>query len=69
MERDLDRERVRDGVFRRVPPLLRLDFFPFAPPVCLLTVAHAMRSAVLVLRPRRLALFSICEAIRFCFEL
>jgi hypothetical protein len=54
---------------RRVPPLLRLDFFPFAPPVCLLTVAHAIRSAVFVLRPRRLALFSMCEAMRFCFEL
>jgi hypothetical protein len=49
--------------------LLRLDFFPFAPPVFLFTVAQAMRSAVLVLRPRRFALLSMCEAMRFCFEL
>jgi hypothetical protein len=62
-----DRERVDD--FRRAPALLRLDFFPLAPPVCLFTVAHAIRSAVFVLRPRRLALFSMCEAMRFCLEL
>lgn len=42
---------------------------PRAPPVRLFTVAHAMRSAVLVLRPRRFALFSIFAAMRFCFEL
>jgi hypothetical protein len=63
---------LREDVLRRVPPLLRLDlldFFPFAPPVRLLTVAHAIRSALFVLRPRRFALLSICEAMRFCFEL
>jgi hypothetical protein len=66
------RERRRDDALRRVPPLLRLllrDFLPFAPPVRLFTVAQAMRSAVLVLRPRRFALFSIFDAMRFCFEL
>jgi hypothetical protein len=63
-ERDAFREllfRVRDEV--------RLFDEPRAPPVRLFTVAHAMRSAVLVLRPRCLALRSIFEAIRFCFEL
>jgi hypothetical protein len=53
-------------------PLFRLRDalrVPLAPPVRLFTVAHAMRSAVFVLRPRRFALLSMCEAIRFCFEL
>lgn len=71
-ERERERDRDRDDDLRRVPPLLRLDlldFLPFAPPVRLLTVAHAMRSALLVLRPRRLALLSMWDAIRFCFEL
>ena len=49
--------------------MVRLAFLPFAPPVCLFTVAHAIRAAVFVLRPRRLALCSMCEAIRFCLEL
>jgi hypothetical protein len=35
----------------------------------LFTVAQAMRSAVLVLRPLRLTLRSIFPAMRFCFEL
>ena len=63
--------RLRDTFRRllfRVRDEVRL-FEPRAPPVRLFTVAHAIRSAVFVLRPRRLTLRSIFEAIRFCFEL
>jgi hypothetical protein len=63
-----EREAFRELLFR-VREEVRLFDEPRAPPVRLFTVAHAMRSAVFVLRPRRLALRSIFEAIRFCFEL
>jgi hypothetical protein len=56
-------------LFRRLLLLAREDFFPLAPPVRLFTVAQAIRSAVLVPLPRRLALDSMCEAMRFCLEL
>ncbi|MBK0014755.1 hypothetical protein, partial [Stenotrophomonas sp. S41] len=38
------------------------------PPSCLLTVAHAMRSAVLSLAPRARSLSSMCSAWRFCLS-
>jgi hypothetical protein len=46
-------------LFRRLLLLAREDFLPLAPPVRLFTVAQAIRSAVLVPRPRRLALDSM----------
>jgi len=75
-ERERARVRVRPPALLREPPLLREvlarlrdAFLPFAPPVRLFTVAQAIRSAVFELRPRPLALRSIFDAIRFCFEL
>jgi hypothetical protein len=70
-ERDRDRlERFAvepaERLDREAPARLRPepDFLP--PPVCLFTVAQAMRSAVSVLRPRLLADSSMCSACRFC---
>src|SRR5439155_4459891 len=51
------------GCTRQRRLLLR---FLAAPPVRLLTVAQAIRSAVLVERPRRLELFWIFDAMRVC---
>jgi len=42
---------------------------PLAPPVRLLTVAQAMRPAVLLLRPCFFSESSMCSAMRFCLLL
>jgi hypothetical protein len=58
-----------DFDFDELDFLVDEPFLPFAPPVCLFTVAQPIRSASFSEPPRFLTLSSMCSAIRFCFPL
>lgn len=60
--------RLRDPLLFRPRLALVFERFFFAPPSCLLTVAHARLAAVFEPTPRFLYPSSMCSAFRFCFD-